>query len=155
MKNMNIEYRQLDELIPYDKNPRKNDAAVEAVAKSIQTFGFRVPIILDDRDVIIAGHTRFKAAKMLNLEWVPVLVADDLTEEEVKAYRLADNKTQEFAAWDLELLASELQDISTIDMGAFGFSMDLPDLPLDLDEPTDEAHGEQIHCPKCGFVFER
>ena len=106
---------------PYDRNPRRNDNAVDAVAASIREFGFRQPIVVDRDGVIIVGHTRLKAAKKLGMKEVPVLVADDLTEEQVKAYRLADNKTADLSEWDEELLGSELFDLSDFDMAQFGF----------------------------------
>lgn len=90
---MQIEEMRVADLIPYENNPRKNDEAVEAVAASIKEFGFKVPIIVDADNVIIAGHTRLKAAQLLGMETVPVIRADDLTDEQVKAFRLADNKT--------------------------------------------------------------
>lgn len=120
---MNIQQMRLDEIVQYDKNPRKNDQAVKYVQESIKQFGFKVPIIVDKNNVIVAGHTRYKAAKNLRLETVPCVIADDLTEEQVKAFRLADNKVSEFATWDFELLNSELdilQDFD-IDMADFGF----------------------------------
>ena len=98
---MQIEYKRIEELIPYSANPRINDDAVEAVARSINEFGFKVPIIIDKDNVIIAGHTRLKAAKYLGMNEVPVIRADDLTEEQVKAFRLADNKVAEMAEWGL------------------------------------------------------
>lgn len=106
---------------PYERNPRRNDNAVDAVAASIREFGFRQPIVVDRDGVIIVGHTRLKAAKKLGMKEVPVLVADDLTEEQVKAYRLADNKTADLSEWDEELLGSELFDLSDFDMAQFGF----------------------------------
>ena len=109
------------ELKPYKNNPRKNEAAVEYVANSIKEFGFKVPVVIDQNGVIIAGHTRVKAAELLGLETVPCIIADDLTEEQVKAFRLADNKTAELAEWDFDLLDIELGDICDIDMGNFGF----------------------------------
>lgn len=99
--SMNIVYRQLETISPYEKNPRKNDDAVEYVANSIREFGFKVPIVIDKDGVIVAGHTRYKAAKKLKMENVPCIVADDLTDEQIKAFRLADNKTAEKATWDL------------------------------------------------------
>ena len=110
----------LDEIHPYEKNPRKNDLAVDAVASSIKEFGFKVPIIIDRDNVIVAGHTRYKAATKLGFKEVPCIKADDLNEEQIKAFRLADNKVSEFAEWDFELLDEELSDI-TMDMGQFGF----------------------------------
>lgn len=118
---MQIIDKNIDELMPYEKNPRKNDAAVDKVAASIQEFGFKVPIVVDKDNVIAAGHTRLKAAKKLGLETVPCIIADDLTEEQINAFRLADNKTAELAGWDFDLLAEELQGIEEIDMEQFGF----------------------------------
>lgn len=109
---------------PYDRNPRRNDNAIDAVAASIREFGFRQPIVVDRDGVIIVGHTRLKAAKKLGMKEVPVLVADDLTEEQVKAYRLADNKTGELAGWDFSALEEELSEFTKIGMEQFGFSQD-------------------------------
>ena len=103
---MNIENIRLEDLHPYERNPRKNDAAVEPVAESIRQFGFRVPIIIDRNNEIIAGHTRLKAAELLGMTEVPCIRADDLTDEQVMAFRLADNRVAEFAEWDPKLLAS-------------------------------------------------
>ena len=119
-----IEIRPIDSVIPYDKNPRINDKAVDAVAASLQEFGFRQPIVVDRTGVIVAGHTRYLSAKKLGLTKVPVHVATDLTPEQVKAYRIADNKTGEIAEWDFNILPielSELQD-SGFDMSVLGFS---------------------------------
>jgi DNA modification methylase len=113
----------LDQLKPYEKNPRRNDHAVKYVAQSIKEFGFKVPIIVDKDYEIIAGHTRLKAAKKLGMEKVPCIIADDLTEEQVKAFRLADNKVSEIAEWDFNLLDNELSNILDIDMSNFGFDM--------------------------------
>lgn len=115
-------------LIPYENNPRKNDKAVDIVAKSIKEFGFKVPIIVDKNNVIVAGHTRLKAAKKLGLTDVPVIVADDLNEDQIKAFRLVDNKTSELASWHDELLIQELMNIE-LDMTEFNFVE-----PLDIDE---------------------
>ena len=120
---LNIIYLKTDELIPYDRNPRYNDEAVDAVAKSIKEFGFRVPIVVDANHVIIAGHTRAKGAKVLGMEEVPCIVADDLTPEQIKAFRIADNKTAEIAKWDYELLPIELKELQTdgFDLSLLGF----------------------------------
>lgn len=120
----------LEEIKPYEKNPRNNDNAVDAVAASISEFGFKVPIIIDKDNIIVAGHTRYKAAKKLGLKTVPCIKADDLTDEQVKAFRLADNKVAEQAEWDFDLLNEELETI-TMDMEQFGF-----DLPEDDEEET-------------------
>lgn len=123
-KKISIVYKRVSELIPYAKNPRKNDAAVKFVAESIKNFGFKNPVILDKNDIIVAGHTRLKAAQSLGITEVPCVYADDLTDEQIKAFRLADNKTSEFAEWDSALLADELDGILDIDMDIFGFDTD-------------------------------
>lgn len=115
----------MDQLKPYEKNPRKNDMSVDYVAESIAQFGFKVPILIDKNNIIIAGHTRYKAAKKLGFKTVPCIVADDLTEEQVKAFRLVDNKVSENSEWDLDLLEFELDSIFDIDMEGFGFNVDL------------------------------
>lgn len=116
---MQIIEMDIRDLIPYENNPRRNDAAVDKVAASIQEFGFKVPIIVDKDNVIVAGHTRLKAAEMLGMDKVPVIRADDLSEEKVKAFRLADNKTGEIATWDFAKLEEELLDIECINMQEF------------------------------------
>lgn len=119
---MQVINKNVDELIPYEKNPRKNDNAVKYVANSIKEFGFKVPIIIDENNVIIAGHTRLKAAKQLGLTEVPVVIANDLTEDQIKAFRIADNKVAEQAEWDDALLDLEMLDID-LDMSEFGFDI--------------------------------
>lgn len=118
---MDVIEKNLSDIKPYEKNPRKNDHAVKYVEKSIRQFGFKVPIVIDKDGIIVAGHTRFKAAKNLHIEKVPCVVADDLTDEQVKAFRLADNKVAEKADWDFELLNAELDELFDFDMGDFGF----------------------------------
>lgn len=118
---MQIITKKINEIKPYEKNPRKNDEAAKYVANSIKEFGFKVPIVIDKDGVIIAGHTRYKAAKKLKMKEVPCIMADDLTEEQVKAFRLADNKVGEMAEWDDDLLAEELDGIADLDMSDFGF----------------------------------
>ena len=122
---MNIIQMKVEDIIPYEKNPRKNDEAVKYVAESIKQFGFKQPIVLDKGNVIVAGHTRYKAAKKLKLETVPCVIADDLTDEQIKAYRLADNKVAEMADWDFDLLSAELDDLFDYDMSVFGFEDDV------------------------------
>ena len=121
---MNIIEMRISDIKPYENNPRNNEQAVDVVAASINEFGFKVPIVIDKDNVIVTGHTRLKAAEKLGLESVPVIKADDLTEEQVKAFRLADNKTAEFAEWDFAKLEEELSRISEIDMAEFGFTLD-------------------------------
>lgn len=116
----------VSEVRPYEKNPRKNSGAVKYVKESIRQFGFKVPIVIDSNRVIVCGHTRLLAAKSLGMTEVPCIMADDLTDDQVKAFRLADNKVGEFAEWDLDLLGDELDaiaDASDIDMGDFGFDL--------------------------------
>lgn len=112
---------KIDVLKPYDKNPRKNKEAVKYVAESIKEFGFKQPIVIDKNNVIVCGHTRLLAAKQLGLKEVPCILADDLTEEQINAYRLVDNKTNEFAEWDNELLKEELFKLPSLNMKLFGF----------------------------------
>jgi len=122
---MQIKQMKIDKLKPYENNPRNNEAAAEYVANSIREFGFKVPIVVDKDNIIVAGHTRYLAAQMLGLEEVPCIIADDLTPEQVKAFRLADNKTAEKASWDFEKLSEELNDILDLDLNFnltdFGF----------------------------------
>lgn len=120
---MKIVYKKPSDLIPYKNNPRINDSAVDAVAASIREFGFKNPIIIDGKGEIVCGHTRQKAAMQLGITKVPCIIADDLTEEQIKAFRLADNKTAELADWDYDLLNLEIQDIMDIDMEEFGFEL--------------------------------
>lgn len=142
---MDIVYRRLAEIHPYENNPRFNDDAVDAVAASIQEFGFKVPIVLDSEGVIVAGHTRWKAALKLQLESVPCVVADDLSKEQIKAFRLADNKVGELADWNEEALAKELEGILEIDMSAFGFDVGETDLG---DELLDNPYTSTINIPQ-------
>lgn len=135
---------KLDDLMPDPKNPRKNDAAVPGVKESIRAFGFRVPIVIDEYGNIVAGHTRYKAAKELGLEEVPCVVADELTPEQLKAFQLADNKTGEFAKWDKGLLIQELDDLISFDMSIFGFN-----LKPENDKKKDEDE-QFVICPRCG-----
>ena len=129
---MEIVNKKIEELIPYENNPRNNDEAVEYVANSIKEFGFKVPIVIDKGGVIIAGHTRYKASNKLGLKEVPCIIADDLNEEQIKAFRLADNKVSEKAEWDFNMLDFELANLE-IDMSDFGFE----DFDIDNDYGTD------------------
>lgn len=134
---MQIEQMGVDKLKPYANNPRFNEGAVAKVARSIQEFGFKVPIVVDKDNVIVAGHTRLEASKLLKLDTVPVIRAMDLNDEQVQAFRLADNKVSEFAEWDFDKLASELDAIEDIEMDGFGFD-DLADDFNPYDIPDDE-----------------
>lgn len=118
---MNIIDIAIEDLKAYENNPRNNELAVNKVAASIEEFGFKVPIIIDRNNVIIAGHTRLLAAKEIGLEKVPCIVADDLTPEQVKAFRLADNKVAEYSTWDFQKLNLELEELQDFEMTDFGF----------------------------------
>ena len=152
---MNIVEKKVEELIPYENNPRINENAVGAVAESIKNFGFRVPIVIDGQNVIAAGHTRLLAAKALGMKTVPCVVADDLTEEQIRAFRLADNKTAELASWDFGKLEEELGAISDIDMGAFGFE-ELENALTEYNVEDDEFDPEIPEEPKTkpGDIYE-
>ena len=157
---MTIIHKKIDEIKPYEKNPRRNEEAVRYVAESINEFGFKVPILIDKNNVIVAGHTRYKAAQKLNLDKIPCIVADDLTEEQIKAFRLADNKVAEKAQWDFELLTAELEELCDFDMSSFGFLTD--ELVLDVSdddflqdtEVTKSKEPKTVECPHCGEKFE-
>jgi site-specific DNA-methyltransferase (adenine-specific) len=125
--------------LPYDNNPRINDGAVENVLKSISEFGFKVPIVLDKDYVIVTGHVRYKAARQMGLKKVPCIVASDLTEEQIKAYRLADNKTAEYAEWDMEKLEQELMALSEIGFDIEKFDFQLKDIASDDDFDFESA----------------
>lgn len=137
----------IKDIHPYPDNPRQNKEAVDKVAESIKEFGFKQPIVVDKEGTIIVGHTRLLAAKKLKMDTVPVLTADDLTEEQAKAYRLADNKTNEFAEWDFDLLASELQGIADIDMSEFGFDLSILDNPEEIEVEDDDFEPEPPEDP--------
>lgn len=126
------------ELKMYENNPRKNEGAVDAVAASIKNFGFKVPIIVDKDNVIVAGHTRLLAAKKLGLDKVPVIIADDLTDEQIRAFRLADNKVGELAEWDFNKLEAEIFNLDDFDLTQFGF---------DMKEINPDAFGEDFSLP--------
>ena len=155
---MKIKEMSVEKLIPYANNPRHNDTAVDAVVASIRQFGFKQPIVVDKENVVIAGHTRLQAAKVIGMDTVPCVVADDLTPDEARAFRLADNKTGELAIWDAEKLAEELAELSDFDMNEFGFETTPADEinAIDINDPPKEKEQEReiMHCPKCGFVFE-
>lgn len=152
---MTIKEYKTGDLIPYENNPRINDGAVEAVANSIKEFGFKVPIVIDKNNVVVAGHTRLKAAEMLGLETVPCIVADDLTEEKIKAFRIADNKTAELAEWDFEKLEAELAELNAINysMDQFGFDGLTDDLSEIIEDEIPEIDEENEPTTKAGDVW--
>ena len=141
MDKLKIEYINIEKLIPYINNPRINDGAVDKVASSIKNFGFKNPIIIDKDNEIIAGHTRLKAARKLNLKEVPTIKVEDLTETQIKAFRIADNKTSEFAEWDFGLLEIELEGL---DNEFTGFDIDeLGELSNDDTEVIEDDFDEE------------
>ncbi|MEE1040646.1 MAG: ParB N-terminal domain-containing protein, partial [Lachnospiraceae bacterium] len=136
-------------LKPYDKNPRMNEGGVNAVAESIKQFGFRVPIVCDKNYVIICGHTRLKAAQKIGLDRVPVIVADDLTEEQAKAFRIADNRTSDLSIWDNKLLLEELEALAGIDVfTGFDFN-NIEELSI-----LDEADSSALDESEYGVAYE-
>lgn len=152
---MNVQQVRIEKVKPYDKNPRKNKAAVDYVANSIKEFGFQQPIVVDKDMVVIAGHTRLKAAKKLKLKEVPVVIADNLTEEQVKAYRLADNKTAEKAEWDFDLLTDELLSLQELDfdMEQFGFDFDFSEDEEAVEDDNWEADVPEEPISKRGDIW--
>jgi len=145
---------KIDEVKPYPNNPRNNDDGVEAVANSIREFGWQQPIVVDKDNVIIVGHTRYKAARKLGMKEVPVVVANNLTPEQVKAYRLADNKTGELTDWDMSLLDDELGDIADIDMSDFGFNLDLDDDEVEVQEDDFDEEVPEEPKSKLGQIYQ-
>lgn len=143
---MNIVEIKIDKLKVYENNPRNNTEAVSKVAASIEEFGFKVPIIIDRDNIIIAGHTRLLAAKELGFEKVPCIVADDLTPEQVKAFRLADNKVSEYSTWDFQKLNLELEDLQDFEMVDFGFyeTSDGEDYSNIFDEPSQPSEANDV-----------
>lgn len=140
MRDPVIEKVRISELKPYENNPRDNDAAVDYVAHSIHDFGFKVPLVIDKNNVIVCGHTRFKAAKKLRRKTVPCIRADDLTDDQIRAFRLVDNKSSELATWDAEKLTVELGEIE-MDMSSFDFEIELPEPSEAEPETPDDEDG--------------
>lgn len=142
---MNIIEKNVNEIIPYINNPRVNDNAVDKVAASIKEFGFKVPCVISSDNVIVTGHTRIKAAKKLGMETVPCIIADDLTDAQIKAFRLADNKVAEFSEWDFEKLEIEFEGLADFDLEDFGFEIDTDSISFGGDtEPTEEDPFDDI-----------
>lgn len=153
---MKVHEIPVDRLKEYENNARKNDKAVELLKTSIKNYGFKVPIVIDKNEVIICGHARLKAAKQLGMKSVPVVIADDLTEEQVKAFRLADNKTAELAAWDFEKLEEELNEIDEEWLFSLFNKNRYEDIEVYDGEINIESFGDEefdYECPECGFKF--
>lgn len=151
---MEVKNVSIDSIKPYKNNPRDNEAGVDAVANSIKEFKWQQPIVVDENNVIIVGHTRYLAAKKLGLKEVPVKVATGLTPEQVKAYRLADNKTGELTDWDMGLLDDELADIADIDMSDFGFDLDLGDDEAEVQEDDFDEEVPEEPKSKLGQIYQ-
>ena len=151
---MNIIEVEIDKIIPYENNPRKNDEAVDKVALSISAFGFKVPIVIDANNVVVTGHTRLKAAKKLGMNTVPCIKADDLTDEQIKAFRLADNKVAEFSQWDEDKLMQELEELENVDMSLYGFD-ELEAEVDELGEIEEDDFSEEVEEPraKLGDIY--
>jgi len=154
---MQITYYDIDKLKPYKNNPRVNEQSIKTVAESIKQFGFKVPVIIDKDFNVITGHTRLKASELLNIEKIPCIMANDLTEEQVKAFRLADNKVSEIAEWDFEKLDAELSELTTEEMELLGFIKNEEIINWseidDLDEENyDEPEHKAFECPLCHHI---
>lgn len=155
MNKEQIVYKKLSELHLNEKNPRKNDNAVDAVAKSIEKYGFKNPLIVDSEGKIWCGNTRFKASKKLGLKEVPCIVSDDLTEEQIREYALLDNKTNELADWDFDLLGEELAEL---DLDDFDIDWGVNNLEFNEDtgyeSSTNKVEKHLLKCPVCGHINE-
>ena len=150
---MDVKEYAVSKLKPYENNPRINDDAVDAVEESIRRYGWKQPIVIDKDGVIVVGHTRYKAAIRLGCETVPCVVADDLTPEEIKEYRLVDNKTNEYAEWDFEKLDAELAELDfDYDFGFSESGFDWEDVGTLTPETYEEPEKEHLQCPVCGAV---
>ncbi len=164
--NLQFETWPIERCIDYARNPRKNDHAVDKVAAAIREFGFRVPIVAKSDGLVVDGHLRLKAAKKLGLAEVPVILADDMTDAQIKAFRLSVNKVAELAEWDIDLLKLEFQDLEAdgFDLSFTGFEIgemaaifDEPDMsePDSSSQEIDpDAYAMDHKCPKCGFEFD-
>lgn len=152
-----IVYKRVDELKGNPKNPRKNDGAVDTVAKSIEKYGFKNPLIIDESNVVWCGNTRLKAAKKLGLEEVPCIVVKDLTPKQMEEYALLDNKTNEIAEWDFDLLSEILPDLDLDDFGIDWGVLKAEDINIDdffVDAQPKDKEPKKIQCPCCGEWFE-
>lgn len=141
---MEIINKNIEDLIPYENNPRINNKAVKSVAESIKQFGFKVPIVIDKDNIIVTGHTRYKASKKLGLKQVPCIIADDLTDEQVKAFRLADNKVSELAEWDWDKLDEEIDGLIDINIEDFGFEMVDEEIEHEINQVQTQKRVENI-----------
>lgn len=153
-ESMELKTINLKEIKPYEKNARKNDQAVDTVVKSIEQCTYVAPIIVDENYVILAGHTRWKAMKKMGRTECECVVKTGLTEEQKKKYRLLDNKTNELADWDFDLLEEELDGLDFGDLEIdFGICEPIELCEKECGKEEEEEECETVHCPKCGFVF--
>lgn len=160
-----LEHWSLDRLIPYVRNPRKNDHAVKTIASAIQEFGFRVPILARSDGEVVDGHLRLKAAQLLGMDTVPVLLCDDMTEAQVKAFRISVNRMADLAEWDFDLLNLEIGELKELDAPLDNVLAGLelrkenndlatPQSPSSTLDPASADSASVICCPKCGCQFE-
>jgi hypothetical protein len=152
MEKLKIEYIDIDSIKPYENNPRNNDKAIDYVADSIKNFGFKVPIIIDENNVIVTGHTRVEAAKKLNIKEVPVIKANDLTKQQIKAFRLADNKVSDYSIWDNKKLLQELEELNFDIFTGFEKSELFEDIKIV--EVLDEEDNSVLDDNKSGVIYE-
>ncbi len=146
---MNVIEKKLTEIKPYEHNPRINKDAINAVKNSIKQFGFKVPLVIDKDGVIVTGHTRYEAAKQLGMKTVPCVISDDISDEDNKAFRIADNKIQEKSEWNVRLLSEELQEIALdYDVKEFGFENQELKLLIGEDEEEEEKPPRAVCKPK-------
>lgn len=161
-KELNITQVRISQIIPYENNPRDNEKAVEYVMESITNFGFKVPIILDENNVIICGHARHKAAQRLNMELIPCIIATDLTQEQIRAFRIADNKVSEKSKWDEVLLKEEIQALEALNFDVLSIGFDDWEIeqmlnPVTLEgledffvtKDAEQSSKKKIMCPFC------
>lgn len=149
--NQQVQYQDVSQIHPYENNPRNNEAAIEPVAQSIKSFGFRVPILIDRKGTIIAGHTRYEAAKRLGMDKVPCILVDDLTDAQIRAYRIADNKVSEASSWNDDVLRAEMEALKAldVDLDSTGFNdVELDGLLRDMDDSDfEEFFTEPVQQP--------
>tara|TARA_R110000744_G_scaffold5660_1_gene20090 strand:+ start:753 stop:1256 length:504 start_codon:yes stop_codon:yes gene_type:complete len=161
---VNIIELEIDEIKPYKDNPRVNKDAITVVKNSLSKFGWQQPLVLDKNNEIVVGHTRYYAAIELGMKKIPCLIADDLNDEKIKAYRIMDNKSSEYASWNYGLLTKEMQDIlesGGLDLTFTGFSNNeidnmIDDINVELEDESSVARMDELNlitCPDCGHKF--
>lgn len=149
---MQIINKDINDLKEYENNPRDNSESIMKVANSIREFGFKVPIVIDKDNVIVAGHTRYRASLVLGLTEVPCIMVDTLSDEQIRLFRIVDNKSGEYSSWDYFLLDEELEKINNIDMEEFGFSeesLDWDSIEEIGEDNYEEPGAEEYQCPYC------